>query len=513
MGESGNYETEIKFATDSAGLELALDSPFLASATPFQTHKLRTIYFDTPSGDLGKKGVTLRIRECAQKQNVLCFKLNNASGDDPFRRTEVEVVSPDLQPDVSMFDRTTRDLLAQMIADRPLERQFEIRMSRRSALVKRKRSEVEVSLDDGCVMIGENSFPLTELELEQKSGDGADLYEFAIDLAEQLPLRLDFVSKSEKACRLRGGEKAVATKAGHVELRRKTTLDEAMAASISNALIHFVANWAALREGGDPESIHQMRVALRRMRSSLSIFKRYLRCAEFDFLVEEARHVASGLGPARAYHVLHEIAEHVSRANSGNSAEWETLLAALQDRRKTSHSDARELINDKRTTLFVLNVQRFLARRAWREALSGTNRHQFSMPLKDFAVHALKKLRVRVLKRGATLPSASDRDLHKLRIALKDLRYGSELFSKQFDYKRKCKSFNHTVSQLLALLGLHNDFASARHLLEQVPLPHGSDAARAARFFLGWLAYDDHQNMKKLARYWKKLIRREPFCE
>ena len=46
-----------------------------------------------------------------------------------------------------------------------------------------------------------------------------------------------------------------------------------MQAVLSNTLLHFVANWAAIREAEDPTAIHQMRVALRRMRAALAMFK------------------------------------------------------------------------------------------------------------------------------------------------------------------------------------------------------------------------------------------------
>jgi CYTH domain len=81
MGEPGNLETEIKFATDNAGLERALNSPLIASTSPFQIQNLRKLYFDTPFAELSKRKITIRIRKCAPTQNVLCFKLNKAAND------------------------------------------------------------------------------------------------------------------------------------------------------------------------------------------------------------------------------------------------------------------------------------------------------------------------------------------------------------------------------------------------------------------------------------------------
>jgi triphosphatase len=506
-------ETEIKFATDSAGLERVLNSLLCTPASSFQIQNLRTIYFDTPSADLGKRKIALRIREGSQKQNVLCFKSNSVANDNFFQRTEVEVTSPHLQPDISLFDWKTREALVRIIDNRPLEQQFEIQMKRQSVLIKNQRSEIEVSLDDGSMVIGEISFPLTEVELELKSGQEADLYDFATELARELPLRLDFTSKSEKAFRIRRGEKASPAKASPPELSCKATLDDAIAESISNALNHFVANWAALRESDDQESVHQMRVALRRMRSYLAMFKRHIPGADFESLDKEASRIADGLGLARACDVLRGLVEKVSLANSTAAADWEALLTVLQDRRNTAYSDALTLINDQQTTLFVLKVQRFLAHRAWRSVVSGPKRIQFFSPAEDFAVHALKKLKARALKRGALLPVASDGDLHKLRIALKKLRYGSELFSRQFDCNRKSKSYNRAISKLLNLLGAHNDFVGVKHLLHQLPQPLVPGAEKVTGFVLGWLASEDANCATKLLRSWKKFTRKKSYWD
>jgi triphosphatase len=511
MSAEGNWETEIKFATDSAGLALASNSPLLASASLFQIQNLRTIYFDTPSGALRKRKIILRIRESAQKQNILCFKSNSVANNNLFQRTEVEVTSPDLQPDIALFDEKTRAALVEIIDDRPLERQFEIQIKRQTKLVKHQRSEIEIALDDGNIIIGEGRFPLTEIELELKSGDETGLYDFAIKLARALPLRLDYISKSEKADHIRGVGIASPIKAMNLQLKRKATLDDAIAASISNALIQFVQNWAALRESDDPESIHQMRVALRHMRSALAMFKRELPCSDFESLGEEAKHIANKLGRARACDVLRETVERVALANPSISLDLGALLTPLQEMRNTAYSDARAVINDCQMTLFVLSVQQFLANRGWRSDVSGKEKHRRFSSAKDFAMIALKRLRTRVLRRGAFLKDASDSDLHKLRIALKNLRYGSLFFSKQFNCKRKFKSYDRATTNLLVQLGVHNDFVGAKHVLQHLSQPLGSDAERGAGYILGWLASEDARDSKKFLKSWKEIKHTKPY--
>ena len=87
------------------------------------------------------------------------------------------------------------------------------------------------------------------------------------------------------------------------------TLDDAVEVVISSALCQFVANWPAMTETQHPESIHQMRVALRRLRTALAFFDRVLPCAEFRVFRAEAKRIASALGPARNWDAFRELVE------------------------------------------------------------------------------------------------------------------------------------------------------------------------------------------------------------
>ena len=250
------------------------------------------------------------------------------------------------------------------------------------------------------------SVPLAEIELELKSGDEPDLYDLAMSLAEELALRLDFVSKGERGFRALAREPAGAVKAAPIRFAPEAKLDDAVQAVISNTLWHFVANWAALREAQDPNAIHQMRVALRRMRAALAMFKRVLPCAAFDLLRGEAKRIASALGPARECDVFRETAESGPLAHPDRPENCNSLFAAIEERRIAAYEDANSKIEDLATTLFVLKVQSLLARRAWRNALSGQELAQLTAPAADFAQHTLNRLRNRALKRGQEIGGA-----------------------------------------------------------------------------------------------------------
>ncbi|MEX2693612.1 CHAD domain-containing protein [Rhizobium mongolense] len=67
---------------------------------------------------------------------------------------------------------------------------------------------------------------------------------------------------------------------------------------------HFRLNEELLRSKGNPEALHQMRVALRRLRSAFSLFKAIIPGGEPRRLKEELRWLAVVLGEARNVDVL-----------------------------------------------------------------------------------------------------------------------------------------------------------------------------------------------------------------
>jgi triphosphatase len=507
---SGHRQIGVKFRTDRDGLNRARASQVVASVSAPRTESVRSIYFDTPSGDLWKSEITLRIRRKGRRTPMLGVEAAQA-GDGPLSRQEIDVRSPDLHPDLTLFDEATANALSPLVGDRPLAAQFETNIKRRIILVERGRSRIEVAFDEGVMAVAERSVPLAEIELVLKAGDESDLYDLAMNLAEELPLRLDFVSREERGFRAVSRETAAAVKAVPIRFAQEATLDDAVSAVISNTLSHFVANWAALREAQEPDAIHQMRVALRRMRSALAMFMRALPCPEFQDLRADAKRIASVLGPARECDVFRATAEAGPLAHPDRPPNCVTLLSAIEGRRIAAYEDARLRIEDRDTTLFVLKVQSLLARRAWRNALSGPALAQSTAPAADFAQQILDRLRKRALKRGKKLAELPDDARHDLRIVLKNLRYGAEFYRGLFGRRRDAQVYLRTVSSLQDLLGAHNDAVTAKRFLSELTATHDADAERASGFILGWQARGTSLADAELGACWKTFKQARPF--
>lgn len=501
-------EVEIKFTADPAGLAAALASPLLSSDEQAPGRKLTSIYFDTPDWILHRNRIALRVRRSGRAAPLMTVKWQADASEGVFARGEVEFAVKKLQPDLSLFEGELAARLQELIGDAPLEAKYETRVTRIARLLRFGGAQIEAAIDDGFIIVGERRRPLHEVELELKSGDPRELYEFGALLAESLPLAVDIVSKSERACHFALDSAPTPVRMRPSALPPETILDEAVARIILGCCTHYVANWAALREDDDPEAIHQMRVALRRLRAALAMFKRAIPCAEFELFRAEARDLATILGPARDCDALRELIEDGPLAHFGEKKDFSPLLDALEHRRLGDYLLARDLIASKRPTIFVLKLYAFVARRGWRNALSAEELSALTGTVDVFAGQALDRLYKRVLQRGKNLSQLPDDARHQARIALKNLRYGAEFFAPSFAHLRNPASFIRASARLQGVLGAHNDAASADHFLSGL---HDSGAARAAGLVTGWYARGALLADEELTQDWKDFKRIKPF--
>lgn len=504
-------ELEIKFSTDSPGLKKALASPALgggAGKTP-SARVLVSTYFDTPDRTLSKRGIALRVRQSGRSAPIIGVKWLPISHRDVFSRGEIEVRGGDGAPDLSLLGEEIAAELGGIIGDRPLEPQFETRIKRRTRLMSAGAAQIEIAFDDGEIVAGERRARVTEVELELKGGDISELYGFAARAVEALPFRLDVTSKSERGFRLVAGAMAAPVKASNPVFAPGATIDDAIGSVVGNTLTQFLLNLAPLRESDDPESIHQLRVALRRMRAALGMFNRLRPCAEFDAFRAEAKRIATALGPARECDAFCDLLAAGPRQASADPAVFSAINSALVKSRQALYAEARQMIDAKESTIFALRLQAFLTRRGWRNAAGELA--SLTTPVTQFSSDTLEQLRKRVLKRGKKLVSLPDDERHKVRIALKNLRYAAEFFGGLYEESVGYRAYVRTVARLQDILGAHNDAAGAQSLLDGLGARAEAETAFAAGLVLGWCERDAEIADAELGEAWRRFKRLDLF--
>jgi hypothetical protein len=159
-------------------------------------------------------------------------------------------------------------------------------------LEPRQSTRVEAAIDEGEIrgIDGNAVEPVSEIELELKSGERAALYEVALQLLDVAPLRIETRSKSERGYTLVGvdGGRPQPVQVKPVTLEVALTVEAVLQRIGRTCLTHLLWNEpAALAD--QPEGIHQMRVAVRRLRSVLSTLEEMLPADDYRWTSDELK--------------------------------------------------------------------------------------------------------------------------------------------------------------------------------------------------------------------------------
>jgi inorganic triphosphatase YgiF len=462
---SGSHEIELKF------LCAAEDLPRILAAAPAgedETRDLASTYFDTPDLSLQKQGVSLRVRE-SKGRRVQTLKRGVG-----LAREEHEAAVEGDRPDPTLGP--LQDLLpnGEAVALSPA---FDVRVTRRQRLVRYREAEIELALDEGEVRGGERVAPISEVELELKSGKPEALFELARELDAAAPLYLSFDSKSARGQALVAGAPLQARRKERVELPRGTTAAEAFQATARNALGQIAANAAVLREGPDPEAIHQLRVAARRLRSAISTFGPLLGEDEAEAVKTELRWLAQACDAARNLDVLAERIAEAAKGMSPPPEGLDALVAEVEAARGRASAEAADAARSGRFRRLMIDITAWIETGGWLSDEEGRDVRE--QKATAFAAHALDRRRRKLRKLARDLEKASDEARHDARIEAKKLRYASETFASLFAEKATSR-FVARLKDLQEELGALNDAATAEPLLAGLDLPPGAAAAAEA---------------------------------
>ena len=304
------------------------------------------------------------------------------------------------------------------------------------------------------------------------------------------------------------------TKAERIELAKDAPVDEAVAIVFAACLRHWTANEAAALSGLDPEGVHEMRVALRRMRAALSDFREIIPVAKVAWLKRETKWLITSLGTARDWDVfLSELLAPVETARPVDAGLAKLRMAAETEREK-GYAGARRAIRSPRYSALLARMRRWLSAKSWRQGNNGT-RKSLADPVAKLAGRLLTNRHKAVLKLGRDFEKLSAQDRHQLRIALKKLRYTAEFFRSLYQRKRE-KAYFYALAQLQNSLGHMNDIVVADHLLGRLSAARDdriiSDRlSNAAGIVGGWYTQSASSSEHQAEANWREFCRCDAF--
>ncbi len=512
-------ETELKLRLPADCVARLQRNPLLKSLSISRPvrQQLYSVYYDTPNFDLKRHGVALRLRRSG-KRWVQTIKGGGSVAAGLHQRDEWEAPVLKAQPD---FTKITDPALIKLFAATELRERLQpvftteftrsIRMLRLAG-----GGEAEFCLDRGQVIAGDASAPLCEIELELKSGNPGQLFQFALELLHSVPLRLENASKAERGYLLYPDGRSPPLKAAPVELDAEMSVSAAFKAITWNCLNHLHSNETGMLAGRDIEYLHQMRVALRRQRSALSIFSRIFSKAAFVPLAQELKWLTSQFGPARDWDVfVTETLTPVCASFPGHPG-----MMVLQDKCKQlrhQHNEAaRHAVESAHYAESMLQLGAWVSTEAWLSEpglaasvkLAGAGAE---VPVKKFATALLAHRHRQLKKYGKELMNSSVAELHALRIVVKKQRYTTEFFA-GFYSGRETRRYLRTLSVLQDILGAMNDTANAKRLLNEVAIAEDEGSQQeAVGIVLGWSASLAALKNMELEQAWTYFNKTRPF--
>lgn len=500
-GTASGSELELKLRVDGDRLADFNDAPLIAASAQRQgarTH-LKAVYYDTPERVLWRNGLSFRVRQSgARFQQTVKAEVT----DDPLRRGEWESAVPSMAPDVALAMPFIPAKLRSDLASRPLEAVFISDIHRHQRVIDLPSGTVEVAFDRGVLTSGDRSMPVSEIELELKRGSASAVYELAFRLAEHGPVRPSIRSKAARGFDLAADRPPAANRPRKLDLDPAIPLEDAFAAILRSCFRQLLQSLPAAEDGRNPEGIHQLRVALRRLRSALDLMRSVGSLSKVESLRSEAKWLTQSLSAARDWDIfLTRTLPAITQACPSVSG-FDALAESAEKHRSAAYRDAGAVLAGRRCAGFVLELGGWIEARGWRSDVALDGFAHLAEPAIDFARRILPDHYVKVLKRGRHFKSLAVEERHRLRLSVKRLRYVCDFLLPLYGRRKFARRFVGKLAVVQDELGFFNDMSTTASLLAELEAecPGGATAAAA---ITGWQARDMLGIETRLRKAWE----------
>ena len=462
-------EIELKFQlTEKARHSIAAQ----LRAEGAKSKLLAAHYFDTASGTLAHAGFALRLRKEGRVWFQTLKSVGSAAsavrGEHNVRLRANAQPQLDLQAHAETDDGVRLQRLLSRAADNTLVCRYETHIRRLSVQIG-ARNRIEYSLDSGEISAQPDRnlspvvLPVCELEIELVSGPASRLLSAARKILMRPGSYIDVRSKAQRGSALANGSLIVPSARAMPLNVNGNSLKVLVEAVLINCARQVLVNASQLAasEGGAPEHVHQLRVGLRRLRSAIALFGKFIGgdIATWD---AKAKQLAVALGGNRDIDVM-------------TVGLWPRLRAAgaplVELPLHENFLPPGDLVREAATQQWMLELLGIEL-----QGLGDVAKSEWSLVL------PVVRGWIRQCKKDALRFESFDSERrHRLRKRLKRLRYALEFI--ETELPSKCyKRFSKALRSVLDHLGDYNDLQVAIEAYLGI-----SEVDSRAWFAIGWL--------------------------
>ncbi|MBO6519055.1 MAG: CYTH and CHAD domain-containing protein [Rhodospirillales bacterium] len=514
-----NREFELKFSAQPKDMQRFKRAVNAAGKNrrAWSKKTLVSRYFDTPDLHLRALGISARLRSSGDKTvQTIKARAGNGGGGVMDRHEWERVVEGETLVLTDLPIAARRAIGA--VRDDELGVVMEVHIERQSMVIRRPNPlgpevVIEAVADTGRVVAGEQEETFAECELELIEGDINAFFTVASEIHNACPLPMSSLTKAGRGYRLLSGGGPKAHRVPKFALTGKQTIHQALAEIYPVCIANIVENEDACLDGTDPEGVHQMRVSVRRLRTSLKVFDGYLDPARTAWMAVDLKWLGGALGPARDWDVyITETLEQVAGYGVDEKA-VAALRSVAEEKRKAAYDAVRKTLTSRRYAKMIFHLTAFVAVEGWL-AMPANPADPLLHPLEKCAGAILSKPHRKLLKQGKALEKQDTEARHEVRIRLKKLRYAVDFLRGVFPGKKTAK-YVKSLQSLQDQFGHLNDVAQAMHMTNRLTASSdertANTLAMAGGLIQGWYAHALKETEPALIKDWKAFSKTAPF--
>jgi triphosphatase len=367
------------------------------------TKELTDTYLDTEDWRLYRAGYALRVRrKGSNKTSELTMKslapFGDCSGGEVRRREISERVrnGEGGGPDLSEARGPVGGMLRALTGSHEVRPLFEIRTRRRTFSLRLETQEdsvegrnvrdgsseeivqdasgnvrrggdgpriAEIALDDTEIRFDNDEEParLSRVEVEVEEEYPAEVSGFVEEMRRSLEIEPTTTSKYEAGLYTAGLSPNEDPDFGPEDIDTSLSVGEVAFAILRKQFAAMRAHEPGTRLGEDPEELHDMRVATRRMRAALKLFSGALP-EQAGFYRNELKWVAVALGEVRDLDVQIEHLEELTSEAEEDRGAFSEVVKALEERRAEARERMLEALDSDRYDSLVSSFAGMLRR-------------------------------------------------------------------------------------------------------------------------------------------------------